>query len=103
MKGENDLSTPLINFSGCITVIQEQELDDLEEKEKPFEEWHDENERGMRIAFFQGSSDKKLRNRALVAFETSFHKSYDAALLCIKVNLIFFFSKIGKHLIGNRK
>ena len=75
----------------CVTdnKVEEHELDDFEEKEESFDNWHNENDRGKRIAFFQGACDARLRNRALIAFETSFHQSYAAALLCIKVNMVF--------------
>ena len=61
-------------------------MDELIEKEEPFEEWHKGDRRGETTAFFQGAKDKKLKNKALIAFETEFHKGYTSGILCIKVS-----------------
>ena len=66
--------------------VDELELDDLGWCDQSFSVWHQDEERGKKIAFFQGASDRRMQNQALIAFETSYHGSYARAILCIKVS-----------------
>ena len=66
--------------------VDEIELANLTPANQPFQEWHEKEERGKEVAFFQGSDDRRLQNQALIAFEFSFHENYARALVCIKVN-----------------
>ena len=54
-------------------------------EDQTFEEWHQDDNRGKKIAFSQGSDDKRLQNQALIAFEYSFHGNYARAMVCLKV------------------
>ena len=56
-------------------------------EDQTFEEWHQDDNRGKKIAFSQGSDDKRLQNQALIAFEYSFHGNYARAMVCLKVNI----------------
>ena len=67
-------------------TVDKLELDELEWCDQNFRIWHEEEERGKKIAFFQGANDRRLQNQALIAFETSYHGSYARAILCIKVS-----------------
>ena len=62
------------------------ELGDSKGEDQPFEEWHQTVDRGKKIAFFQGASDKRLQNQALFAFEYSFHGNFTSAMLCLKAS-----------------
>ena len=51
-----------------------------------FAGWHDDDDRGKKMAFIQGSPDRKQKNKELVEYETSFHGgSVAEAMICIKV------------------
>ena len=71
--------------------VDEIELANLEPSNQPFEEWHEKEDRGKEVAFFQGSDDRRLQNQALIAFECFFHENYARALVCIKVSCKFYF------------
>ena len=58
-------------------------------EDQTFEKWHQDDSRGKKIAFSQGSDDKRLQNQALIAFEYSFHGNYARAMVCLKVCYIF--------------
>ena len=58
----------------------------MKPEDQTFEEWHQDDSRGKKIAFSQGSDDKRLQNQALIAFEHSFHGNYARAMVCIKVH-----------------
>ena len=51
-----------------------------------FKEGHQDINRSKKIAFYQGASDRRLQNQALIAFETSFHGSLGRAMLCLKAS-----------------
>ena len=67
------------------------EMKDLiNETNKTLEEQHQDGLRGKVIAFFQGSKDRKQRNKNLVASECSYHDNFVDAILCIKVGRMFY-------------
>ena len=72
--------------------VDEIELANLLPSDQSFEEWHEKEDRGKEVAFFQGSDDRRLQNQALIAFEYSFHGNMARALVCIKVSYKFFFN-----------
>ena len=58
---------------------------ELNSKEN-FAGWHEDDDRGIKMAFIQGSPDRKQKNQELIAFETSYHGGNLAeALICVKV------------------
>ena len=69
----------------------EVELENLIQKAPTEEEWHQDENRGQKIAFAQGSIHRIQQNQALVASEIDFHGSLPEAILCINVSTIFFF------------
>ena len=66
--------------------VDEIEMAMLEPSDQPFEEWHEKEDRGKEVGFFQGSDNRRLQNQALIAFEWSFHNNYARAIVCIKVS-----------------
>ena len=70
--------------------VDEIELANLIPADQPFEEWHEKEDRGKEVAFFQGSDDRRLQNQALIAFEWCFHGNFARAIVCIKVNYKFY-------------
>ena len=62
------------------------EMKDLNKTNQTLEEQHQDGLRGKVIAFFQGSKDRKQRNKDLVASECSYHDNFAEALICIKVS-----------------
>ena len=71
--------------------VDEIELANLIPADQPFEEWHEKEDRGKEVAFFQGSDDRRLQNQALIAFEWCFHENFARAIVCIKVSYKFCF------------
>ena len=71
--------------------VDEIELANLTPADQPFEEWHEKEDRGKEVAFFQGSDDRRLQNQALIAFEWCFHENFARAIVCIKVSYKFCF------------
>ena len=61
------------------------EMKDLIEINQTLEEQHQDGLRGKIIAFFQGSKDRKQKNKDLIASECSYHDNIAEAFLCIKV------------------
>ena len=70
-------------------TLDETELENMRPEDQTFEDWHQDESRGKKIAFSQGSDDKRLQNQALIAFEHSFHGNYARAMVCLKVYCIF--------------
>ena len=68
------------------------ELENLIQKAPTEEEWHQDENRGQKIAFAQGSIHRIQQNRALVASEIDFHGSLPEAISCINVSTIFLFT-----------
>ena len=68
------------------------ELEKLIQKAPTEEEWHQDENRGQKIAFDQGSIHRIQKNRALVASEIDFHGSLPEAISCINVSTIFLFT-----------
>ena len=62
------------------------ELEGSKQEDVPFEEWHQAIDRAKKIAFYQGASDRRLQNKALIAFESSFHGNFTSAMLCLKAS-----------------
>ena len=52
------------------------EMKNLNETNQTLEEQHQNGLRGKIIAFFQGSKDRKQRNKDLVASECSYHDNF---------------------------
>ena len=71
--------------------VDEIELANLIPADQPFEEWHEKEDRGKEVAFFQGSDDRRLQNQALIAFEWCFHENFARAIVCVKVSYKFCF------------
>ena len=65
--------------------VDEIDLANLIPCDQPFEKWHEKEDWGKEVAFFQGSDDRRLLNQALIAFECSFHENMAKAMVCIKV------------------
>ena len=65
------------------------ELDNLIQKAPTEEEWHQDENRGQKIAFEQGSIHRIQQNQALLASETDFHGNLPEAIMCIHVSTIF--------------
>ena len=65
-------------------------------------EEHQHNDRGIQIAFLQGSSERKQKNQDLIDYETSYHKTYAEAVLCIMVSHSCSFVNIFKQGRRNR-
>ena len=64
------------------------ELEDAEQEDIPFQEWHQDIDRSKKIAFYQGASDRRQQNQALVASESSFHGNFATGMLCLKASTI---------------
>ena len=62
------------------------ELEGSKPEDLPFEEWHQDIDRAKKIAFYQGASDRRVQNQALIAFESSFHGNFTSAILCLKAS-----------------
>ena len=66
--------------------VKETQLEELN-PEQNFAGWHEDDDRGKKMAFIQGSPDRKQKNKELVQYETSFHGgSVAEAMICIKVH-----------------
>ena len=68
------------------------EMKNLNETNQTLEEQHQNGLRGKIIAFFQGSKDRKQKNKDLIASECSYHDNFVEAILCIKVGRMFYTS-----------
>ena len=66
------------------------EMKALNETNQTLEEQHQDGLRGKLIAFFQGSKDRKQKNKDLIASECSYHDNFAEAMLCIKVGRMLY-------------
>ena len=64
------------------------ELKGSKPENQPFQEWHQDVDRAKKIAFYQGASDRRQQNQALIASEFSFHGNFTKALLCLKASTV---------------
>ena len=55
------------------------------QEDLPFPEWHQNIDRAKQISFYQGTSDRRQKNLALIADESSFHGNFTQGILCLKV------------------
>ena len=66
-------------------ITNDTELTDFRERDRDMEALHEADDKGNRIAFWQGSDNRIEKNRALIDFEASFHGSHAKGMHCIKV------------------
>ena len=69
-------------------ITNDTELTDFQQRDQDMEELHEAEDKGNKIAFWQGSENRIENNRALIDFEVSFHGSHANGIRCIKVNMI---------------
>ena len=58
------------------------------QRDQGMEELHEAEDKGNKIAFWQGSDNRIEKNRALIDYEVSFHGNRADGIRCIKVNTI---------------
>ena len=64
------------------------ELVGSKREDQPFQEWHQHIDRAKQISFYQGASDRRQQNQALIASECSFHGNFTTAILCLKASTV---------------
>ena len=69
-------------------ITNDTELTDFQQRDQDMEELHEAEDKGNKIAFWQGSDNRIEKNRALIDFEVSFHGNHANGICCIKVNAI---------------
>ena len=69
-------------------MTNDTEFTDFQQREQDMEELHEAEDKGNKIAFWQGSDNRIEKNRALIDYEVSFHGSHANGIRCIKVNTI---------------
>ena len=74
------------NYHKRATVYGNIELDFAKREDIPFQERHQDIDRAKKIAFYQGASDRRQQNQALVASECSFHDNFALGMLCLKAS-----------------
>ena len=62
------------------------EIEGVKQEDISFEERHQDIDRAKKIAFYQGASDRRQQNQALVASECSFHDNFALGMLCLKAS-----------------
>ena len=69
-------------------ITNDTELTDFQQRGQDMEELHEAEDKGNKIAFWQGSVNRIEKNRALIDYEVSFHGNRANGIRCIKVNTI---------------
>ena len=69
-------------------ITNDTELTDFQQRDQDMEELHEAEDKGNKIAFWQGSDNRIEKNRALIDYEVSFHGNRADGIRCIKVNTI---------------
>ena len=69
-------------------ITNDTELTDFQQRDQDMEELHEAEDKGNKIAFWQGSDNRNEKNRALIDYEVSFHGNRADGIRCIKVNTI---------------
>ena len=69
-------------------ITNDTELTDFQQRDQDMEELHEAEDKGNKIAFWQGSDNRIKKNRALIDYEVSFHGNRADGIRCIKVNTI---------------
>ena len=82
------------NHHKCVKDFGTKELEGSKRENIPFEERHQDIDRAKKIAFYQGTSDRRKQNQALIASESSFHGNFATGVLCLKASTIIALSHI---------
>ena len=76
------------NYHRRATDFANIELEGANQEDILFEEMHQDIDRAKKIAFYQGASDRRQQNQALIASESSFHGNFGAGILCLKASTL---------------
>ena len=84
--GQTDL---LVVGNNCQDVTKSgAKIEGVKQEDIPFEERHQDIDRAKKIAFSQSARDRKHRNQALIASESSFHGNFATGILCLKASTL---------------